>query len=214
MEKWPNVVTNEFWPFAVRHACTFHSASLHSDTQQSPHRMFTGEEAPWKLEHFCGFGSPVFVLAKKLQDGDAIQKWKARSWMGVHIGHSLQHSGNVPAVYNPQTTHISPPFHVVFDDQATAVQEATSSFQDNFYYKLFNTEKWIHNDDYAEATDVHLFEESEYNPPLSNKTKSIKTTKHKQNIATHASNTIHGCHPAPPSDIVGQDIHTATLLLH
>jgi hypothetical protein len=77
MAKWPDVVTEEFWSFAVRYTCTFHNASIRNDTQLSPHRMFTGEEAPWKMEHFRVFGSPVIVLAKKLQDGDALQKWKA-----------------------------------------------------------------------------------------------------------------------------------------
>jgi hypothetical protein len=24
--------------------------------------MFTGDEAPWKLEHFCIFGSPIFLF--------------------------------------------------------------------------------------------------------------------------------------------------------
>jgi hypothetical protein len=142
MERWPGVITEEFWSFAVRHACTFHNASIHSDTNQSPHYMFTGEEAPWKLEHFRVFGSPVFMLAKKLQDGDAIQKWKARSWMGVYVGHSLQHAGNIPVIYNPLTTHISPQFHVVFDDQFTTVPDSALSLPDNFYEKLFHTAKW------------------------------------------------------------------------
>jgi hypothetical protein len=57
---------------------------------------------------FCVFGSPVYVLDKKLQDGDSPPKWKARSWIGVYDGHSLAHSGNVPVVYNHYTTHISP----------------------------------------------------------------------------------------------------------
>jgi len=74
MEKWPGIVTEEFWSFAVWHVCTFHNASLWSDTKLSPHKMFTREEAPWKLEHFRVFGSPVFVPATKLQDGDAVQK--------------------------------------------------------------------------------------------------------------------------------------------
>jgi len=64
---------------------------------------------------FSSVWFPIFVLAKKLQEGDVVQKWKARSWMGVHIGHSLQQSGNVPVVYNPQTTSISPQFHAVFE---------------------------------------------------------------------------------------------------
>jgi hypothetical protein len=61
MAHWPGIVTEEFWPFAVRHASTFHNALIRGDTNQSPHRMFTGEEAPWRMDHFRVFGSPVFV---------------------------------------------------------------------------------------------------------------------------------------------------------
>jgi hypothetical protein len=74
MSRWPGTVTEEFWPFAVRHACTFHNASVRSDTGLSPHHMFTGELAPWKLEDFRVFGSPAYVLAKRLQDGDSLPK--------------------------------------------------------------------------------------------------------------------------------------------
>jgi hypothetical protein len=70
MAHWPGVVTEEFRPFAVCHACTFHNASIRSDTNQSPHRMFMGKEAPWRMDHFRVFVSPVFVLVERLQDGD------------------------------------------------------------------------------------------------------------------------------------------------
>jgi len=26
--KWPGTITEEFWPFAVRYACTFHNSSI------------------------------------------------------------------------------------------------------------------------------------------------------------------------------------------
>lgn len=77
--RWPGTVTKEFWPFAVRHACTFHNASIRADTGLSPHHMFTGHRAPWKLENFRVFGSPKYVLAKHLQDSNCLPKWKARS---------------------------------------------------------------------------------------------------------------------------------------
>jgi hypothetical protein len=83
LAKFSGVVTEEPWSFA----CTFHNTLIHRDTQQYPHRMFTGKEAPWNMEQFRVFGSPVFVLAKKFQDGVPIPKWKAHSWMGVYIGH-------------------------------------------------------------------------------------------------------------------------------
>ena len=74
MSKWPGTVTAEFWLFATQHACTFYSASLRQDTGKSPHHMFTGSVAPWRLENFHVFGSPVYVLDKRLQDGDSLPK--------------------------------------------------------------------------------------------------------------------------------------------
>jgi hypothetical protein len=202
MAKWPDVVTEEFWSFAVQHACTFHNASICNDTQQSPHRMFTGEEAPWKMEHFCVFGSPVIVLAKKLQDGDALQKWKFRSWLGVYVGRSLQHAGNIPVVYNPATTHISPQFHVVHEDQFTTVASTSRSFPDDFYNELFHTAKWHHTDAYAETSDLHLFEATWCDsslPASQQKTYFVKSKSNKrrdQNIS-HPAKPVPSSHPAP-----------------
>jgi hypothetical protein len=52
MAHWPGTITEEFWPFAIRHACTFHNASIRSDTGKSPYHMFTGSKAPWHLKDF------------------------------------------------------------------------------------------------------------------------------------------------------------------
>jgi hypothetical protein len=51
------VVTEEFWPFTIRHACTFHNAS---DTGQSTHSLFTGTKSPWKMEDFRVLVPPYF----------------------------------------------------------------------------------------------------------------------------------------------------------
>jgi hypothetical protein len=164
---WPGVVNEEFWPFAIRHACTFHNASIRSDTGKSPHHLFTGNPAPWKMEDFRVFGSPVFVLDKKLQDGDSLSKWKARSWMGVYVGHSLAHAGNVPVIYNPQTTHITPQFHVIFDDQFSTVSTNSSELTTEHFEDLYNKSTWLHKDDFAETEDLHLFETYWATPPIS-----------------------------------------------
>jgi hypothetical protein len=103
MASWPTTVTEEFWTFVVHYACTFHNALIRVDTERSPHHMFTGSLAPWKLQDFRVFGSPAYVPDKRLQDGDSLRKWKARSWLGVYVGVSLIHAGNVPVIYNPIT---------------------------------------------------------------------------------------------------------------
>jgi hypothetical protein len=170
MSRWPGTITEEFWPFAIRHACTFHKASIKVDTGLSPHHMFTGQRAPWKLENFRVFGSPTYVLSKRLQDGDSLPKWKARSWLGVYVGPSLVHAGNVPIIYNPLTTHILPQFHVVHDDQFTSVTMSPENLMDNSYLQLYNKAKWMCPEESTpSANDFYTFDSYCFEPPLSNK---------------------------------------------
>jgi hypothetical protein len=144
--QWPSVLNQEFWLFAICHACTFHDSSLQHDTKLSPNQMFTGEPAPWRISDFRVFRCPVFVLDKHLQDGDSLPKWKARSWTGVYVGHSLQHAGNVPLVYNPSMTHVSPQYHVVFDNQFTTVSGSPANSTEDFYEKLYQDSAWLYKD--------------------------------------------------------------------
>ena len=48
-------------------------------------------------------------------------KWDARSRLGIYLGHSPCHAGSVALVLNLKTLHISPQFHIVFDDNFTTV---------------------------------------------------------------------------------------------
>jgi hypothetical protein len=121
MAKWPEAITEDMWPFSIRHMVHFHNASIHQDKQFSQHYLFTGEEPPWRLQDFRLFGCLTYVLHKRLQDGDAFSKWKARSWLGVCIGPSSCHASNITLIYNPATTHVSLQFHVVYDEGFTSI---------------------------------------------------------------------------------------------
>jgi hypothetical protein len=57
--RWHSIINEEFWPFAIWHVCTVYNASITRDSNQLLHKMFTGEEATWHLDHFHVFGSPV-----------------------------------------------------------------------------------------------------------------------------------------------------------
>jgi hypothetical protein len=152
MFKWPGTVTAEFRPCAIRHACTFYIASIRQDTGMSPSLMFTGSVAPWHMEDFHVFRSPVYVPDKRLQDGDSLPRWKVRSWLGIYVGQSLIHAGNVPIVYNPITTHISPQFHLVFDDQFTSITRNANGIPETFFQNLFDKASWT----YASDMDAEL----------------------------------------------------------
>jgi hypothetical protein len=51
-----------------------------------------------------------------------IPKWELRARMGIYVGQSPSHASNVALILNPRTGHISPQFHVVFDDDFTTVE--------------------------------------------------------------------------------------------
>lgn len=116
MSKWPDLMTEDFWPFTIRHSVNYQNATIWHGKLHSPHRLFIGEDPKWQLRDFRVFGSPAFVLHKALQDGSKISKWSARSWKGVYVGHSSCHAGSIPLIYNPSTTHISPQYHVLHDE--------------------------------------------------------------------------------------------------
>ena len=69
------------------------------------------------------WGFPVFVLEAQLQIGpEEIPKWEPRARSLVYIGHSPFHKGSVALVLNTRTGHVSPKYHVVFDDTFSTVE--------------------------------------------------------------------------------------------
>jgi hypothetical protein len=43
MARWPQVVFEDMWPFAIPHAVTLHNCSVHKDKPSSPFELFTGQ---------------------------------------------------------------------------------------------------------------------------------------------------------------------------
>ena len=63
------------------------------------------------------FSCPVFILSSGLQNvGSMFPKWNPRARVGVYLGHSPCHAGNIALVLNPKTLRVSPQFHIVFDN--------------------------------------------------------------------------------------------------
>jgi hypothetical protein len=189
--QWPSVLSEEFWPYAIRHACTFHNSSINPETNMSPHHMFTGSPAPWRMKDFRVFGCPVFVLDKRLQDGDSLPKWKSRCWPGVYVGQSLQHAGNVPLIYNPATTHVTPQYHLMFDDQFTTVTGVTAKLSDADYARLYQSTEWLHPNAFQDVADLYYFESFWSAPPSLNKPiRNRHGARHKQHRNSRPLPTI------------------------
>ena len=116
-QRWPSAVTANLWPFAVRMANDVSNTSPGIEGGVSPIEHFSQVAVSPRVKHSHTFGSPVYVLDSRLQtEGKSIPKWNTKARMGMYLGSSPRHSKKVALVLNLQTGHVSPQFHVKFDD--------------------------------------------------------------------------------------------------
>ncbi len=114
--RWPSAVTAHLWPYAVRMANEVHNFSPSIKEGISPIERFSQVQVSPKVRHCHTFGCPVYVLDGKLQSGQPLPKWDDRARIGLFLGWSPRHGRKVALVLNLSTGHVSPQFHVVFDD--------------------------------------------------------------------------------------------------
>jgi hypothetical protein len=170
MERWPDVITAEFWSFTFMHAVLLHNCTPHPGETTTPYTLFTDEDPPASSHDFKVFGSPVYVLDSALQSGNlGPGKWKNRCHQGIYIGHSLHHASNVILVYNPKTRLVSSKYHVVHDKNFDTVQINKSKDEaqaelDKMLDELFVTACWQHANAYTDcdgpSTSHYYFDNS------------------------------------------------------
>ena len=122
MSKWKKMILICLWPYAMRHANDVANATPKIGEESSPLEKFSGVKVAPKLQHFHAFGCPTYVLDNAIQSGQGAPKWKQQSRLGVYLGPSPNHARSVALVLNLRTGHVSPQFHVKFDDFFEAVQ--------------------------------------------------------------------------------------------
>ena len=119
---WPEMITNMLWPFALKMAAERLNNFTENAEGLSPQEVLSGCKNEIDIRDFHTFGCPVFVLDHRLQGGlGGPPKWDPRARVGIYLGRSPCHAGNVALVLNPRTGHMSPQYHVVFDDDFTTV---------------------------------------------------------------------------------------------
>ena len=104
------------WGFAVKHATWLYNHIPNRYTGLSPLELLTKTKADHRdLLRTHAWGCPVYVLDPALQDNKKIPKWNKRARQAQFVGFSEQHS-LVAKVRHLTTGHVSPQYHVVFDD--------------------------------------------------------------------------------------------------
>ena len=125
-QHWPSMIAVILWPFAFKYAEILHR-HLHLDNNElSPIQKFYNTIENMNLHDLHPWGCPCYVLYKDLQNGNILSKWEPRLRLGIYIGHSPCHAGLTALVLNPTTLHISPHFHVVFDDKFITISYLTN----------------------------------------------------------------------------------------
>ncbi|KAL7464723.1 hypothetical protein ACHAXS_005078 [Conticribra weissflogii] len=109
------------WPFALKAAQDRMNQLTVNLNGTTPEMDFSSiASATLRLRDCHTWGCPCFVLDSRLQTNpNGIPKWEPRARLGIYVGRSQHHAGNVALVLNPKTGLVSPQFHVVFDDDFT-----------------------------------------------------------------------------------------------
>jgi hypothetical protein len=111
------------WPFALKEAAyRLNKLSIGEDGRSNEAKFFGVDRDMIDPSLFHVFGSPAFVLDARHQSGVAgAPEWEPRSRLGIYVGHSPSHAGSVALILNPTTGHVSPQYHIVFDDKFSTV---------------------------------------------------------------------------------------------
>ena len=160
--RWPGRKFLDLWPFAIQYAVWVHNHLPPNGAGWSPTELWNRQKNPHSpLSRAHVFGCPVYVLDAKLQDGKKIPKWDSRARQGIFVGFSNEHSTLVPLVLNPKTQHISPQYHVIFDDDfATVPAISTEAFRNQEFARLFEFSRERYVDPSAVGADPALADDA------------------------------------------------------
>ena len=157
---WPEAITTMLWPFALQYVVKIHNIFHLDDQLKSPHMKFTGISSLPSYYDLHPFGCPVFVLESKLQSNSkGLPKWDPRARLGIFLGHSPLHAGSVALVLNSGTGHVSPQYHLVFDDTFSTVSSMRTGTVPTNWRQLVETSSFCSTDEDYDLSDV-WFQES------------------------------------------------------
>jgi hypothetical protein len=150
---WPDGVSKNLWPFALKHACNIRNR-VRTSHGKTPEELMTGSPSSFTtdLSQYHPFGCPAYVLDARLQGGSKIPRWEPRSRVGVYLGHSPYHANNVALILNLSTGHVSPQYHVVYDDNFTTVDSIRIGTAPSNWPDLYNTSRELVTDDTFELS--------------------------------------------------------------
>jgi len=68
------------------------------------------------------------------------------------------HASNMALVYNPETKHVTPQFHIIFDDDFSSIMVEDTSLTEGAMTHLLQGPQWAYGDIFAPPSEHHIFE--------------------------------------------------------
>jgi hypothetical protein len=136
----------------------------------TPHELWSHSKSSFSATvNAHPWGCPVYMLQPRLQDGGKVPKWEPQSCQRKYMGASPLHASTMGLICNLQTNHISPQFHVIYDDLFetvhTSALETPASWPDLFTFNCFKSD----------------YDDEDFVPTLSDKWLTpVKLSQHQQ----------------------------------
>jgi hypothetical protein len=128
-ERWGKAISVHLWPYAVRHRNDVYNATRKVSKRASPIEIFSNMTIRSRLKHFHAFGCPAYRLNRDLQAGHSQPRWEQRAEPVVYLGGSPKHASSISLVLDLTTAHVSPQFHLEFDDLFETVSATRQNSQ-------------------------------------------------------------------------------------
>jgi len=140
------------WPYAWKEIERRNNHFSYNANGIHPEVDFGNTKYSIRLRDQHTWGCPVYVLSDEARDLKS-PKWDAKARVGVFLGYSQSHAGSVALVLNPRTLHVSPQYHVIFDDTFSTVPFLRRSEKPpNWTDLCMNSRAIATNEDYDDAT--------------------------------------------------------------
>lgn len=112
-DRWPKAISVHLWPFAVNDVF---NATRKAHRPASPLEVFSNATVHPRLKHIHPFGCLTYRLNRALQGVKSQPRWEQRAQPVVYLGTSPRHASSVALALDLETAHVSPQFHLKFDD--------------------------------------------------------------------------------------------------
>lgn len=182
--RWPKAISSDLWPQAVDYVVQNHNIGPRENNTSPADMLFRTTTDRKVFADMHVWGSPVYILNPKMQDGNKIPKFDPRSRRGVFLGLSKRHASTVPVVLNLETNRISAQFHVVVDDWFATVSNVVGeddsvdpeAWADIFAASRFQT--FFDEDDPVDLDDEWLSQD-ELQSRIEERSRKIRTVQDK-----------------------------------